>query len=94
MLGNWSFAIYMLQFPLMTIYLWIRLGTEEFLRSKPMSFTGPPLFEHYEGMLVALLIVLISALVFHLYEEPLRRYLLNSSWHEKGAEVASRGWLV
>ena len=51
----------------------MRLGTERWLKSNPMAPIGPPILEHYETLVVALIVILVGGAVFNLYETPVRR---------------------
>ena len=74
-LGDWSFAIYALQWPVLSLYVWLRLGTELWLISSPMASIGLPVLEHYETPVVALIVILLGGVVFNFYETPARRWI-------------------
>ena len=88
-LGDWSFAIYALQWPVLSLYVWLRLGTERWLISRPMASIGSPVLEHFDTPVVALIVILLGGVVFNFYETPARRWVQGLESTNRATKAAS-----
>lgn len=75
LLGDCSFVLYATQYPAIEYYLILRLGPRSFYASDPMSMAGPPLVPVHEMFVFTGLLILLSGLVYRVYELPARRWL-------------------